>query len=200
MTVKVQLLTRERLPEAVRAFSLQHQIGKQQLSADETQAGIEVLERSLKARNVVTWTAYKDEVFAGYLVQQFIEAEGHWLMPFLVTNPDQRLPWNYSKNCMEQLWARAMGFGRLRNRLNVLWSMPVSWTRTTTKTQRSSPVWQEYVINTYAVIPAGELPANQFDRIVFGEKPKSYDVALRVAWPSKHDGEKLFTEQRERLA
>lgn len=202
MHVNIERMTAPLLPFAIKAFRAQSQIGKQRLSPADVDRGIEVLRKTISDLRQVTWLAFDaDKNFLSYMVQFFPHTcPNHWLMPFLVTNPDMHLPWDYSKNGMEQLWIRGMSFGKYYNCHNVLWSLPTAWVKTTERTRRTSKVWKNYDIHAFGEVQAGELPENPFDRVVFGQNPKSYDVTLRCAWPTARPGLEVLEGRRAQAA
>jgi len=198
MKFTIQRLTSQLLPLAVEIFTAQRQVGKQQLSSSELERGLEALRGSLKSQRTVTWMAFNEaQQLVAYLVQTFPACcSNHWLMSFLVTNPMVPAPWNYQRNGMDALWLRAISFGRYYDCQNILWSLPTAWARTTSRTQKTSAIWPRFEIYPFGEVKAGELPTSEFDRAVFGNHPKPYDVTLRCAWPAAHPGRDLLQRVR----
>jgi hypothetical protein len=182
-------LTREALPLAERVFIARHQIGKHQLSSEQIEDGLRSMRDTIDDRRIFHWGCFSaNGQFMGYLVQAFGRAPRHWLMPFLATNPEIGEPWDYTKNGMDALWRTAIVTGRIHKRTDIVYSLPTTWERTTDRTQRTSEVWKGFTIVGYDKVPAGTLPAHEFDRWVFGETPKPYDVTLRCAFQIKTPG------------
>lgn len=177
-------LSRRLFPVLKSTFAAQHQIGKQQLSEAEVESSMQKLEKTIENKSVVTWLAFtKEQKLASYLVQHFVPSSKFWAMPLLGTNASLKMQWNYKTNGMDELWKRAFAFGKYHDHPGVVWSLPVGWDKTSERTRKTSTVWPKYHIESFARIPAGEMPTAQFDHLVFGDRVKPYDVILRAAWP-----------------
>jgi hypothetical protein len=190
-------LTKQTIHLAEQIFVAQHQIGKQQLSSDQLEAGVKALYESLENKYIVHWGCLDGNRFMGYLTQVFSpKIAHHWMMSFLCTNPAIGERWDYSKNGMDTLWRAAIVCGNTYKCTNIVYSLPATWARTTDRTQRTSRVWKPYEFHVFNTVKANELPELPFDRWVFGQNPKPYDVLLRCAWPVSKPGLDWLTEHR----
>lgn len=159
-------------------------IGKQKLSEEELQDVLLQIETAMKEypKHIIYWGVLQDKKLRCFLSQEFRDRfKDDWNMSFLMTNPSFGSAWNYQKNGLDALWRAAFSIGNYRGRRTVRWSLPAAWAGSQIKTQRTSLVWPKYNIESYRVVPAGELPSDDLDSWVFGKRVKSYDVVLRKA-------------------
>lgn len=198
--MNVSRLTRANLHLAEKVFIARHQIGKLQLSSEQIEAAISSMRRAVNDKYIIHWGCFSPtNQFMGYLVQAFSsKVQGTWLMPFLATNPEIGEPWDYTKNGMDALWRTAMVAGRVARCENIVWSLPTAWTRA--KDRTASKVWGSYEIVPFAQVPAGTLPELPFDRWVFGQNEKPYDVTLRCAWSARRPEADLLQALRAPIA
>lgn len=180
---QVKLLEVDSLIQLEEIVLSRKRMGVHPISVDEASENfgkLSTLIRDPDGNNFI-WGAYDGSILSAALVQTFADpCYRDWLMSYLTVNPKLRYPWNYSKNGLDEVWAAAIKLADERGRNTIRWSLPLAWAETQERTKKTSNVWKDYSIHTYAIVKAGQVPVNGFDKWVAG-KAKPYDVALKRA-------------------
>lgn len=161
---------------------LRSQLGAAKLSAQELQDLEERIARGLSNLNCVFWGDAHPNGQLRCLLLQVLDPRwpDTWNAALLAT--DGSTPsWNYRQNGLDALWRVAFTWGRSKGRQHVVWSLPLAWARTMRHTAKTTDEWLKYDVQDLDVVPAGELPSDDFKRWVFGETVKTYPVLLRRA-------------------
>ena len=122
---------------------------------------------------------FEDEELISFLTQQFTERGPMWYMTMLGTKSSHR--WNYKLNGLEHCWNYAMTRAERNEIYKIVWSMPVSWSRTQRRTIKTSDVWPRYELYYDCIVPAGQLPKWPEHKNVFGQMIKDHDVLIKSA-------------------
>jgi hypothetical protein len=156
-------------------------VGKETLEGMELQRAIERLDLAMSTPGVYYWGAFEHGRLACFLTQVFDERFSDcWNMSFLLT-ADDRHPWDYRLNGLDEVWKAAFIWGNYKQRRRVVWSLPTQWSNSYRKTLKRSNVWPAYDIQDLRTVPSGTVPEDAFEQFIFGTRPKSYDVVLRTA-------------------
>jgi hypothetical protein len=183
---QVRLLEVDSLPQLEEIVLSRKRMGVHPISledARETFVKLSLLVTTPDGKNFV-WGSFDGNLLSAVLVQTFATpCERDWLMSYLTVNPKSRYPWNYSKNGLDEAWEAAIKLAEEKGRTIIRWSLPLEWAQTQEKTKKTSRIWKQYTIHTYAIVKAGEIPTNGLDQWIAG-KVKPYDVALKKAFKS----------------
>lgn len=185
-----KLLTIESLPSLKNIILSRQRVGGYPIDQDAALTTFQKLSGCIVEPDNYSyvWGGYYKDTLCSVLSQSFARPihnppVQNWLMSYLAVNPEWRSPWNYSKNGLDQCWKEAFQLAESRGIHSVRWSLPTAWAHTQERTKKTSAVWKDYTIKTYATVTAGEVPINALDRWVAGNV-KTYDVSLKEAYRS----------------